>query len=329
MRWKWIVCSLIALPVIGYLAFQLSPWPSVLLIRHAFAKDTLKRNRRLEAHLPNNITELRNQRYGNGDDAVLDIFFPSAGGEAQMRLPTIIWVHGGAFVYGDKSDVASYLKIVSQRGFTTVGVNYSLAPGAHYPVPLKQVNEALGFLMHNADRFRIDTSKLFLAGDSAGSQIVAQLAAIIGDPAYAATVGIKPTIDRAAVKGVVLFCGIYDASKLNFDGPFGSFLKTVIWSYFGTRNFAGVPQLGDFSVARHLTPQFPPAFISAGNNDPLAGQSVLMADALRKQGSVVETVFFPGDYQPPLPHEYQFDLETNAGHEVLEKMTAFVSRFAN
>jgi len=328
MRWKWIVGSFVVLSAIGYLAFRLSPWPSVLLIRRTFEKDTINRNRALEAHLPRSITELYNQRYGNGNDALLDVFFPSGTSDVQTGLPTIIWVHGGAFVYGDKSDVANYLKIVSERGFTTVGINYSLAPGARYPTPVKQLNEALGFLVRNADRFRIDTSKLFFAGDSAGSQIVAQLAEIVSDPTYAATVGIRPTIDRARVKGVVLFCGIYDASKLNFDGPFGSFLKTVIWSYFGTRDFVGLPQLSQFSIARHLNPRFPPAFVSAGNNDPLANQSLLMADALREQGTAVETVFFPRDYQPPLPHEYQFDLETTAGREALEKMTAFISRLA-
>jgi acetyl esterase/lipase len=58
---------------------------------------------------------------------------------------------------------------------------------------------------------------------------------------------------------------------------------------------------------------FPPMFISAGNADPLVPQSRAMAAGAAQAGVSVDSLFFPPDYVPPLPHEYQFNLDTEAG----------------
>jgi acetyl esterase len=38
----------------------------------------------------------------------------------------------------------------------------------------------------------------------------------------------------------------------------------------------------------------------------------------------VDTLFFSDDYAPPLPHEYQFNLDTRVGREALNRMLAFI-----
>jgi acetyl esterase/lipase len=60
---------------------------------------------------------------GESLNAALDVFHPGEGG---APLPTIVWIHGGAFLSGDKGQIANYLKILAAKGYTTVGVNYSL-----------------------------------------------------------------------------------------------------------------------------------------------------------------------------------------------------------
>jgi acetyl esterase/lipase len=55
----------------------------------------------------------------------------------------------------------------------------------------------LAYLNGNADRLHMDQSKIFLAGDSAGSQIAAQVANIISSPAYATTMGMAAPLDRS------------------------------------------------------------------------------------------------------------------------------------
>jgi acetyl esterase/lipase len=77
---------------------------------------------------------------------------------------------------------------------------------------------------------------------------------------------------------------------------------------------------------RHVTSAFPPTFISVGNGDPLAPQSMAMADALRSVRVPVDTLFFSPDHQPALPHEYQFDLTRPEGRLALERVVAFLGR---
>src|SRR5437588_4134282 len=118
-----------------YTTFQVSPWPSVLLMRRSI--DGISLARMLEGHAPPDIRALLDERYDANDaDALLDVFYPSKFDNSNERLPTIVWIHGGAWVTGDKRDIASYLKILAARGYAAVGVNYSLAPRQTYPTAL-------------------------------------------------------------------------------------------------------------------------------------------------------------------------------------------------
>lgn len=330
MKTKWmsyLIAVLIAIGIAGYGAFTFSPWPWVLMMRHAFNKDVAERNKAFDKFRPDGVLELRDQRYGTSGDALLDVYFPAARAD-RKALPAIVWLHGGAFVAGNRSDVAGYLRLLAARGYVAVGVGYSLAPSARYPTPVRQANEALAFLASNAGRLGIDPSRLFLAGDSAGAQIAAQLATVISNPSYASAIGISPAVPRAQIKGVILFCGVYDIAAIRPDSPFGDFIRAAMWSYFGVRNIDGDPRLLEFAVGRHITPAFPPAFVSVGNVDPLAPQSQTIAETMKAQGVEVTTLFFPQDYAPPLPHEYQFNMESDAGREALERLGGFIAASA-
>ena len=184
MRLRWIVYVAIAVVVLagaGFAAFKLSPWPSVLLVRYAFDKDSIARNQALEKHLPANVTGLLDQSYGEASTNKLDVFFPTDAETSGKALPTVMWIHGGAFIAGQKADVAPYLKILAGRAYTVIGVGYSIAPGAQYPTPVVEANQAITYVLANAGRLHVDPARLFLAGDSAGAQIAAQLAAAISD----------------------------------------------------------------------------------------------------------------------------------------------------
>jgi hypothetical protein len=50
-----------------------------------------------------------------------------------------------------------------------------------------------------------------------------------------------------------------------------------------------------------------------------------MAAAVAKQGVHVDGLFYPRDYKPALPHEYQFNLDTAAGKAALERSLQFLA----
>jgi acetyl esterase len=308
-----------------YAAFQLSPWPSVLLIRHTFHKNGAAAADSIAQLVPKGLSVQRELRYAPSDrDAVFDVFAPR---EMHSPLPAVVWVHGGGFIAGSRSELSNYLQILAARGFVTVAMDYTLAPRARFPTPVREVNDALTFIVANAQRFNIDPQRIFLAGDSAGAQIAAQTALIISNADYARHIGVKSGMEREALRGLVLFCGSYDPTSVKFEGSFGDFMRTVIWSYIGTRDPRD-PRVAELSVAPHLTPAYPPVFISVGNADPLAPQSITMAAALRAQSVEVDALFFPKDYEPPLYHEYQRLLLTDAGRLAFDHFVAFLNLHA-
>jgi len=322
----WTVGIAVVVASGTFIAFQVTPWPSALLIRYAFTKDAARVSQALERHVPAGGAARLNERYDpNDSDAYLDIFYPSKVEDSRPTPLTVVWVHGGGWVSGSKDQIANYARILAARGFTVVGVNYTTAPAASYPTPVRQINVALSYLAGNAARLHLDPSGFVLAGDSAGAQIAAQVANIVVVPSYAQAMGIAPSLEPPQLVGVVLYCGAYTLRGINLDGRFGGFLKTVLWSYSGSKNFMTEQRFATASVVDYVTAQFPPTYISDGNADPLLPQSVAFADALASRGVRVERLFFPHDYKPPLLHEYQFDLDTEAGRLALERSTHFLS----
>ncbi|EWS99701.1 esterase [Intrasporangium oryzae NRRL B-24470] len=308
-------------------AVRLSPWPSALLIRAVFDRGAARTSAALEAHVPRSLSEVIDESYAADDpDARLDVFAPGGLQDGEAR-PTIVWIHGGAFISGAKGDIANYLRVLAGHGYTTVGVDYSISPEARYPRALEQVNRALGHVTRNATRLHVDPSRIVLAGDSAGSHLAAQVAALTTDPSYARLVGIPPSLAPEQLAGNLLFCGPYDFDLAKGSSRLGGwFLDTALWSYSGIKDHASDDRFQRASIAHHLSPDFPPTFLSAGNADPLLQHSLELADRLAELGVDHETLFFPAEHEPRLPHEYQFDLDSDAGRLALDRALAFLER---
>jgi acetyl esterase/lipase len=303
------------------LSLLVSPRPAALVIRKAFAKGGARTARRLEPHAPAGTVVLTDERYGDEPDMLLDVFRPAA---AEGPLPLVVWVHGGGFVGGSKDELAAYFKLLASHGFVVAGPRYSLAPEHRYPTPLRQLMRALEFLQAHRERLQVDAGRIVLAGDSAGAHIAAQLAALATTPGYPEAVGVAPTIGPPQLRGVVLACGPFDLELAR--ATHSRFVQVVLWSYSGVRGFLDDPAFGYWSIPQHVTPSFPPALITVGNADPLRGHSESLASALRAKGVETETLFFPDDHDPPLGHEYQFDLDSDSGQQFLERELDFLRR---
>lgn len=315
-----VFSAIVAITV--FLFFKFSPWPSALLIRHAFEKDAKHTNERLEKHVPNGVSEVLDVQYNLQDaDAKLDIYYPTS---VDTILPLVVWVHGGGWVSGDKRQMSNYLKIVSSKGYVVASIDYSIAPGKHYPTPVKQVMKALEFIQEHAENYHIDASEIFLAGDSAGSHIVAQVANVISEPSYAELVWVTPSIERSKIKGLILYCGVYMAEGIDLEGEIGEFQNTVLWAYSGNKNYMDDAYFQTASVLNFVGNNFPPSFISAGNADPFLDHSQKLARKLDSLKVQVDTLFFPKDLTPKLPHEYQFNLDVEEGNIALDRSLIFL-----
>jgi acetyl esterase/lipase len=295
--------------------------PAALLVRRVFAAGGARTAQSLARHAPAGVSAVVDERYGDEPDMLLDVYRPAA---ASGPLPLVLWVHGGGFVGGAKEELAGYFRLVASGGFVVAVPRYSLAPEHRYPTPLRQLMQALAHLQGAADRLLVDPDRIALAGDSAGAQIAAQVAALVTTPGYAAAVGVEPTIDPAQLRGVVLACGPYDIGLARESSS--AFVRVVFWAYSGERHYRPGSAFASWSVTDHLSAAFPPALVTVGNADPLRPHSELLAEKLRVLGVETETVFFAEGHSPPLGHEYQFDLDGVAAQQFLERMLEFLRR---
>lgn len=322
----WVVGVIAALAIVLAVSIKLSPWPSVWAIRFVFERGGAAANDALASYAPSGIQVMEGLRYADNDpDAVFDLYRPQAG--ADVDLPVVVWIHGGGFVAGSRAEIANYARLLAGDGFAVAVVDYPLAPEVQYPVPVQRLAQALRHLSQHAHDLHLDRERLVLGGDSAGAQLAAQLAALASSPDYAQATGLSAGIEPAQLRGVVLFCGPHDARLMSDQASRSWFLRTVMWAYLGSPA-PPADKMTAFSVVPHITPAFPPAFVTVGNGDPLAPQSYALADTLRENGVAVTTLFFPASHRPALGHEYQFDLSRSEAREALEQTRRFLRNVA-
>jgi acetyl esterase/lipase len=324
-RWRTVVTILIALVTIVSIVTSVTPWPSAVLIRAVFDQGGAATTAELAKHVPDvEFDEQLDQSPEDGTGAAFDVIRTA---ESEGPQPTVIWIHGGAWISGDKDNVDNYLRILAAEGYTTVGLNYTVAPEAVYPTAIRQLTESIAYLLDNADRYGVDTTRIVLAGDSAGAQLASQLAGMATNPDYELLVGIDSALTADQLVGVILNCGVYELdgmAKLTGIGAWG--FKVALWAYTGTKDWSQEAPGALMSSLEFATADFPTTYISGGNGDALTWvQSIPMANRLEELGVDVTRVFYAADHEPKLPHEYQFHLDGDDAQDALQKTVDFLA----
>lgn len=259
--------------------------------------------------------------------STFDVFSPEG---AAGRLPTVVWIHGGAWISGTQGDVEPYLRILAAEGYTTIGMSYPIAPEATYPTAVVDINDALAYIKAHASDLNVDINRIVLAGDSAGAQLASQMTTLTVNPEYAKLMGIEPALRKEELAATILHCGVYDLQAMaDLNGITAWGFKTALWAYTGTKDWSDTYAGSTMSTIDFVTGDFPPTFISGGNGDGLTWlQSVPYSHRLRAAGVPVTEMFWPANHQPELPHEYQFHLDFNEAREAREKTFEFLSTHA-
>jgi acetyl esterase/lipase len=105
-----------------------------------------------------------------GDEPLLlDIFLPDKKPDAP--LPVILWVHGGAWVSGDKSNcpVAPF----AARGYAVISIDYRLSGKAKFPAQIQDCKGAVRWVRAHAAEYGFDPDRIGASGGSAGGHLVA------------------------------------------------------------------------------------------------------------------------------------------------------------
>ena len=118
------------------------------------------------------VTIRRDIFYGPAPRNRLDVFTNDKATSAPH--PVIIYVHGGAYVRGDKklenSPFHDNVMLASlERGFVGVNMTYRLAPADKWPAATDDVSQAIQWVIENIAQFGGDPSRIYLFGHSAGA----------------------------------------------------------------------------------------------------------------------------------------------------------------
>ena len=116
------------------------------------------------------VQVIKNISYLNSGDEMhqLNILHPK---KVKGPLPTIFGIHGGGWLYGDKELNRNHYAYLSSKGFTVISISYRLAPKVKIWDQIKDVFAALKWVEENNGKYNIDTSRLFVTGDSAGGHL--------------------------------------------------------------------------------------------------------------------------------------------------------------
>ena len=135
--------------------------------------------------------------YRSSPKLALDAYVP----RARTPVPAVIVAHGGGWEAGDKvTYITPILEPLARAGLAWFSIDYRLTPAFTHEDQLDDLREAIRFIRAGHTRFNVDPSRIFLLGESASGQMVAQMA----------------TEDRS-LAGVVSFYGVYDFTAMVTD----------------------------------------------------------------------------------------------------------------
>lgn len=150
------------------------------------------------------------------DKQKLDIYAPRDAKGA----PVILFVHGGEWTKGDKSEVSFKPRFFNQNGVVFISANYRLSGTDQHPAQVNDVASATRWVKDHIAEYGGDPSKVVLVGHSAGCHIVSMVGL---DPRPLATVGLKPS----DLSGVVCWSGgAYDLpAKVAENGKYAPYIR--------------------------------------------------------------------------------------------------------
>jgi acetyl esterase len=171
----------------------------------------------LKAAPKDGVLIARDQAYGPDPRQILDVYQPTA----RSGAPVVIFVHGGAYVAGNKDVGEHYGNVATwfaRQGMLGINATYRLAPAARWPAGAEDVRGMVTWAKTNALRYGGDPNRIFLIGHSAGATHVS---------AYIFDKALQPA-QGPGVAGAVLISGRY---RLVYDpaDPFGRNMQ----AYFG------------------------------------------------------------------------------------------------
>ena len=184
-----------------------------------------------------------------GGPLALDVYYPSQG----WGHPSILVIHGGSWIRGDKSDWQWVARDLARGGFAVFVVNYRLAPPggqATYPTPIDDLRTAWDWMQQNAARYHGSAGNIAVAGSSAGGHLGLILASeMAGDP--------------TGPDAVVALSPPTDLTTMGSEGP----LRWAVRRHIGCKLPDCPANYAAASPVNRVESSFPPTFLAYSTDE--------------------------------------------------------------
>ena len=192
-------------------------------------------------------------------------------------LPGVMYFHGGGWILGDKETHDRLVReIANGAQATVVFVDYARSPEATYPVAVEQTYAATKWVAEHGASIGIDTSRLVVAGDSVGGNMVAAVTLLARERG-------GPKIDFQ------ILC--YPVTDANFEtqsyqqfGEAGYWLTRQamrwFWDSYAPEAVRNQPTVSPLRASLDQLMELPPALIITGENDVLRDEGEAYAHKL-------------------------------------------------
>lgn len=220
----------------------------------------------------------------------LDLHTPQAASS-----PLIVYVHGGAWRAGSKSDVP--IARLLDHGFAIASVDYRLSTQAAFPAQVHDIKAAIRFLRAKSGLFHIDSKRIAIIGSSAGGHLAALVGVTNGHTELEGKVG--EHLDQSS--DVQCIVSLFGASNLQTiltqSTEFGLKMRVPALQLLLGGQPTEKPDLAKLaSPVAHLDKNDPPLLLIHGSADPQMPpeQSQEFAKAYEALKLPVEFITLPG-----------------------------------
>ena len=250
---------------------------SLVLLFASCKKDTLIPTPVADSAKPVSYTD---SSYGSEGLQKMDIYLP--GGRTVTTTKTIVVIHGGSWMTGDKADMTFVVDSMKKRGpnFAFINLNYRLAINASsnlFPTQEQDVKAAIELYLSKSAQYAV-SKDLIVLGASAGAHL-ALLHSYKNDP------------DKH-VKAVVDFFGPTDLVAIWKQGFLQELTLTAVTGKSYTDNPAIYTQSSPINFVSAATP--PTIVLQGGIDDVvLPEQSTMLIDKLNAMGVSNQLVIYP------------------------------------
>lgn len=262
-------------------------------------------------------------------NSFFDLWLPDKSGK---KRPTVVYFHGGGFIFGDKSTgdplsaggSTGKLTEIVKAGYNLVNANYVLAPEYRFPEQIRQTDELFRYLIAHADELHLDMTHVCLSGGSAGANMTEIYAACVCNPEYAALLGLDPVMTPENLKVLAIDEAALDASVFDKN------IYTMLGCWVGAKKNDPTGEIARINAKTYIRNAYIPTWVNASNepNDE-TGYFITEARGLKRKldeiGVPCDMVFFQG---AKLPHGYMDKLDTEPhAKEAFGRMMAFIQKY--